>query len=127
MGFLWLSVAYLWLTYVLARFPLTEPLGDRLGDFLSTCWRPSARVSSSASAVADHGGGHPVHDQGRQRRHRQLLPGAKGRPRAGAWACTPDTVSATHRLVTVIVWGLGIAIAYPFIPMSNSDAFKGCR
>jgi hypothetical protein len=34
MGFLWLSVAYLWLTFVLARFPLTEPLGDRLTDFL---------------------------------------------------------------------------------------------
>jgi small-conductance mechanosensitive channel len=25
----------------------------------------------------------------------------------------------------VLVWGLGIAVAYPFIPMSNSDAFKG--
>jgi hypothetical protein len=34
MGFLWLSVAYLWLTFVLAQFPLTEPLGDRLTDFL---------------------------------------------------------------------------------------------
>ena len=34
MGFLWLTVAYLWLTFVLARFPLTEPLGDRLTDFL---------------------------------------------------------------------------------------------
>ncbi len=35
MGFLWLSIAYLWLTFVLARFPLTEPLGDSLSDFLS--------------------------------------------------------------------------------------------
>jgi hypothetical protein len=41
MGFLWLSVAYLWLTFVLARFPLTEPLGDRLTDFLFGCSTPS--------------------------------------------------------------------------------------
>jgi hypothetical protein len=47
MGFLWLSVAYLWLTFVLARFPLTEPLGDRLTDFLSDCSTPSGQASSA--------------------------------------------------------------------------------
>jgi len=36
-----------------------------------------------------------------------------------------ETASATHRIVSVVVWGFGIAVAYPFIPMSNSDAFKG--
>jgi hypothetical protein len=34
-------------------------------------------------------------------------------------------VNATHRIVNILVWGLGIAVAYPFIPMSDSDAFKG--
>jgi small-conductance mechanosensitive channel len=36
-----------------------------------------------------------------------------------------ETVNATHRIVNILVWGLGIAVAYPFIPMSDSDAFKG--
>ena len=36
-----------------------------------------------------------------------------------------ETASATQRIASVIVWGFGIAIAYPFIPLSNSDAFKG--
>ena len=36
-----------------------------------------------------------------------------------------ETVSATQRIFSVLVWGFGIAVAYPFIPMSNSDAFKG--
>jgi small-conductance mechanosensitive channel len=36
-----------------------------------------------------------------------------------------ETVSATQRITTVIIWGLCIAIIYPFIPGSNSEAFKG--
>ena len=36
-----------------------------------------------------------------------------------------ETVSATQRIISVVVWGFGIALAYPFIPMSNSDAFRG--
>jgi small-conductance mechanosensitive channel len=37
----------------------------------------------------------------------------------------PETVGATRRIVTVIAWLLGVAVAYPFIPGSSSDAFKG--
>ena len=36
-----------------------------------------------------------------------------------------DTTTATRRIVTVLVWGLGIAIAYPYLPGSGSEAFKG--
>jgi small-conductance mechanosensitive channel len=36
-----------------------------------------------------------------------------------------ETTSATRRIVTVIVWGLGFTIAYPYLPGSNSEAFKG--
>jgi len=36
-----------------------------------------------------------------------------------------ETTTATRRIVTVVVWGLGIAIAYPYLPGSSSDAFKG--
>ena len=36
-----------------------------------------------------------------------------------------ETVAATQRIFSVFVWGFGIAIAYPFIPMSSSDVFKG--
>ena len=34
-------------------------------------------------------------------------------------------MSATQRITGLIVWGLCIAIIYPFIPGSNSEAFKG--
>ena len=36
-----------------------------------------------------------------------------------------DTISATRRIVAVLVWGLGIAIAYPHLPGSGSEAFRG--
>lgn len=36
-----------------------------------------------------------------------------------------ETTTATRRIVTLMVWGLGIAIAYPYLPGSSSEAFKG--
>ena len=36
-----------------------------------------------------------------------------------------DTVRATQRLVGLLVWGLALAAAYPYLPGSNSEAFKG--
>lgn len=36
-----------------------------------------------------------------------------------------DTVGATRRLLVVLVWGIAFAVAYPFLPGSDSDAFKG--
>jgi small-conductance mechanosensitive channel len=37
----------------------------------------------------------------------------------------PETVPATRRIFTLLIWGLGIAIAYPYVPGSNTEAFKG--
>ena len=121
---LWLSIADLWLTFVLAQFPLTAPLADRLGDFIFAllrdlgvgfidalpglttvvviCFLTKAfndAIASFFTAVKEG---------------RAQLPGVH-----------KETISATHRIVSVLVWGFGIAVAYPFIPMSNSDAFKG--
>ena len=36
-----------------------------------------------------------------------------------------DTAGATRRLLNVLVWLLALAVAYPFLPGSDSDAFKG--
>ena len=124
MGFLWLSVAYLWLSFVLARFPLTEPLGDRLTDFLfgllntlgSGLLNAMPALTTAlvilflTKALNDAIGNF-------------FKAAREGRVQVSG--LHPETVTATHRIVSIIVWGLGIAIAYPFIPMSDSDAFKG--
>ena len=36
-----------------------------------------------------------------------------------------DTVGATRLLLNVLVWAIAVAIAYPYLPGSSSDAFKG--
>lgn len=36
-----------------------------------------------------------------------------------------ETVSATRRIVGAVAWALGISLAYPYLPGSSSDAFKG--
>jgi small-conductance mechanosensitive channel len=124
MGFLWLSVAYLWLTFVLARFPLTEPLGDRLTDFLFGLLDTLGSgilgaIPALTTAVVILFLTKAFNDAignffKAARAGRVQVPGLH-----------PETVNATHRIVTIIVWGLGIAVAYPFIPMSDSDAFRG--
>jgi len=37
----------------------------------------------------------------------------------------PETAQSTRKLITLGLWLFAVAIAYPFMPGSNSDAFKG--
>ena len=37
----------------------------------------------------------------------------------------PDTAKASRRLTGVLIWIFALTVAYPYIPGSNSDAFKG--
>ncbi|HBR1911133.1 TPA: mechanosensitive ion channel family protein [Klebsiella pneumoniae] len=37
----------------------------------------------------------------------------------------PETVSATRRLISVVIWLFALSAAYPFLPGANSLAFKG--
>jgi len=124
MGFLWLSIAYLWLTFVLDSFPLTQPLGNKLGTFLfgllfdlgsgflealpglTTALVILFLTKASNDAITSF-----------------FMAVKEGRNQVAG--LHKETVSATHRIVSIVVWGFGIAIAYPFIPSSNSDAFRG--
>lgn len=37
----------------------------------------------------------------------------------------PETVQATRRVVHLVLWGLALAAAYPYLPGAQTDAFKG--
>ena len=37
----------------------------------------------------------------------------------------PETTAATRRIFTMLAWAIGIAIAYPYLPGSSTEAFKG--
>jgi small-conductance mechanosensitive channel len=122
--FVLVALAYAWLRYVLALFPGTAPLSRELGDWLwqKVLWVFDGLVGSLPGlvtvvivlvltrALADAlGYFFDAINQGRLR-----MP-----------MVHPETTSATRRIVTLMTWGLGMAIAYPYLPGSSSDAFKG--
>jgi small-conductance mechanosensitive channel len=119
-----LALLYAWLTYVLEHFPMTEPFGHRLAHFVLALvgWLVDGVIASVPGivtvalimfitrALVDV--------------LVQFFEGVQtGRTQIPL--LHPDTASATRRIVTFITWTLAIVVAYPFIPGSDSEAFKG--
>ncbi len=120
----WLMLTYGWLSFVLTRFPYTAPWGHQLGDYLTTLLsqlalgvlhalpglftvllillaaRYSVRVLSAFTRSVESG-------------------------RINVVWLQPETVEATRRVCSVLIWLFAITVAYPYIPGSNSAAFKG--
>ena len=124
MAFLWISVAYLWGMLVLGSFPLTQPFAEKLSGFLfrilfdlgmgAIAALPGlvtvAIILFLTKAVNDVVG--------------NVFNGVQ----SGATAIPGihrDTAGATRRIVSVLIWGFGIAVAYPYLPLAESDSFKG--
>jgi small-conductance mechanosensitive channel len=123
-AFFCLGLGYLWLVYSLQQFPLSQPLGAQLWQFL---WDLLGRIGAGfVTTLPDvvtlavvflitrtivqslHALFQAVHDG------RMALPGLHR-----------ETLGATRRIVTGAVWALGFTFAYPYIPGSQSDVFKG--
>ena len=126
-GVVWglvLFTTYSWLTFSLRRFPYTRYWGESLREFLLD------RLSMVSQAVL------------------AALPGLfmvlvillvtrfvtrlvtlffraiqEGRMNVG-WIY-PETALPTKKLVVMALWLFGAAIAYPYVPGSDSEAFKG--
>ena len=117
-------IVYSMLTFVLRRFPYTRPWGESMRGFLFTT------VEELALGVVN------------------AIPGLftvalivlimrfiirllgiwfnaveAGRTRV-QWLY-PETAQTTRRLVTVLMWLFTIVVAYPYLPGSQTDAFKG--
>ncbi len=119
-----LSLVEVWLTYVLSQFPLTKPWGDALlGGVLGLLSKLGRALVGAipnlvtAAVILLIGRGaasfvsNVVH---RVEEGTAALPGVY-----------PETASATRRLLVGLVWLVTIAAAYPYLPGSGSDAFKG--
>ena len=121
---LMLFSTYLWLTAVLKRFPYTRPWGEALGDYLLgvVAWiaggiinaipglfivavifyltRALSRMMSASFTAVEEG--------------RLTIPGLDA-----------DTAQPTKKLASVALWLLAVVVAYPYLPGSGTDAFKG--
>ncbi len=119
-----LLITYEWLGFVLGRFPFTRAWGEQLNAFLTrTTFDLLTAIAQSipellivavifvlARAVTGL--------------MRNFFDGVySGRIRVG-WL-DADSARPTRRLANIVVWVFALAMAYPYIPGSGTEAFKG--
>jgi small-conductance mechanosensitive channel len=119
-----IALVYLWLTFVLLRFPYSQPWGEQLGRFLTNVFA----TLGTGFLQAMPGIFTVVVVFVLTRIAARVVGGIFRRVEDGdlnlPWL-DPDTARATRRLVTVLIWILGLTVAYPYIPGSSTEAFKG--
>lgn len=119
-----LLLAYQWLSLVLTRFPYTRPWGERLNgllvglllDLLGGIAQaiPKLLVALAIFALA----------RWTTRFIGAVLRRVERREMTISWL-DPDTVAPTRKLAAVAVWLFAFAMAYPYLPGAQTDAFKG--
>lgn len=119
-----LSLIYVWITLSLRRFPYTEPWGKQAGSYVLNSLR------ELGSTVLD---GLPgllvvvlIFIVTRWIvRMANLLFVQVATGRISVTWMDADVAHATKRIFSAILWLIGIIVAYPYIPGSRTDAFKG--
>jgi small-conductance mechanosensitive channel len=119
-----LFFAYSWLTFGLRRFPYTRPWGESLREFLLD---QLSRIG--VAMLQSLPGLFTVLLIALLTRFviriTQLLFQAVEDGRVTIPWLYPETAQPTRKLLTVALWLFAVAIAYPYLPGSDSEAFKG--
>jgi len=119
-----IAALYSWTTFSLARFPYTQPWADKLGSYVLQLFKQWGQ-----SLVRELPGlfamvvifvitrwivrvAHVFFEQVAAGRIRVL------------WL-DPDMAGATQRIFAGIAWIFAVVVAYPYIPGSGTEAFKG--
>ena len=115
---------YVWVGYVLLQFPLTRPWGEGLRGFLFTTLTqlglgalyalPGLFTAAIIFLVARF-----------VVRLTTLLFEAIADGRIDMPAIGGAKAAPTRRLITTLVWVFALVVAYPYLPGSDTDAFKG--
>jgi small-conductance mechanosensitive channel len=119
-----LLFAYAWLTFVLRRFPYTRPWGESLREFLL------GRIAMLGGGMVD-----AIPDlftvvlivlitRFTIRLSTLIFDGVEHGTVTIPWVY-PETAQPTRRLVSGLLWMFALAVAYPYLPGSETDAFKG--
>ena len=118
------AAIYLWLALVLAQFPYTKPLAAVLGHQILAL----GGVVGSAIVGALPGLGMVAVIVVLTRMAARALDAFFANLADGtlqiSWML-PETAQATRRIAGILLWLFALTVAYPYIPGSSSDAFKG--
>ena len=118
-----LLFSYQWMSFVLSRFPYTRPWGESLNVYL---WN---LVEHLLSGVLDAMPGIAVAvsiffiARGISGFSKRVLE-RMSRPGTLRWL-TAETLKPTTRLASLGIWLFALVMAYPYLPGSDTDAFKG--
>jgi len=113
-----------WLGYVLSRFPYTRPWGEEMNGFvIRTAGGMLAAIAHAIPGLLVVAMIFLV-----ARGLTGVLRGFFDRVQTGrvhvGWI-DRDTARPTARLTSIVIWVFALVMAYPYIPGSDSDAFKG--
>jgi small-conductance mechanosensitive channel len=115
---------YGWLTFVLRRFPYSRPWGEALRGFLLE--RLAQFGTNVLAAIPDLFSVALIVLLTRMLiKAAELVFNAVEEGRATIPGIYPETAQPTRRLVSVVLWLFALALAYPYLPGSDTDAFKG--
>ena len=119
-----LIVIYVWITFLLKRFAWTRPWGEQLGTwFLSTAEMLGMAAIRALPDLAVVG---LIYLATRWLlRLVGFLFTAIEEGRIEVAETIRETTQPTRRIVTVVVWIFALIMAYPYLPGSGTEAFKG--
>lgn len=121
---IYLIMTYVFITFMLTRFPQTKNFGNALGSYLNAAF--SATFSSIISSIPDLMIVAVItFCAWIINRISRLLFDMIEQEKISMPVIFPDTAQPTRRIVTTLIWIFGIIAAYPYLPGSGSEAFKG--
>lgn len=130
-GLLWLplwagiaTVGYVWLTLVLGWFPLTSPWSATLGHWLAGFAGDALHAVAAAMPGLFVVVVIALITRWAVRGLSSLFAGVEEGRIEITWM-HPETARASRRIASVLLWLFAITIAYPYLPGSSSEAFKG--
>jgi small-conductance mechanosensitive channel len=115
---------YLWLDFSFMQFPYTRPWGEHLHDYMTS------GIKAIALTIVDFIPGLVIVAvifiiTRFLARIGRLFFDAVESGRVSVPGLYAETAQPTRRIVTVILWLFALVMMYPYLPGSNSDAFKG--
>jgi small-conductance mechanosensitive channel len=119
-----LPLAYLWITFVLRQFPYSHPWSRELSDSLFELFGSFgqailASLPNLAAVLVIF-----LLTRVVVRVVSAFFRNAESGTLEAPWL-QPETARATRRVLTVLIWTFALVVSYPYIPGSQTDAFKG--
>jgi small-conductance mechanosensitive channel len=123
-GLILATILYVWLTYTFSQFPLTTPWASGMADFITSSL--STLVTGIVSGIPALLFALLILGVTRLVAYTvKMFFDSIGQGRVSIKGIYSDTADAMRRIAVVLVWVFGIAMAFPFLPGSDSDAVKG--